>query len=272
MKKIVTLIALALCIGAKAQQTDTLATFAVGDNEKITLKGSDAQGGVTLAVAGYNIAFGKPIATKEPLPKLNTRKQVFTMFGDINLGFAALTPIDYSAYSTADAGFLDSSLGKSLYLGFNIASLELGIDRRNLLVFKTGIDFKSYYYRLGNTTSITYSEGMIQPVTLDSEMKKSLFATGYFVLPIALEINPNKKLSYEAKAYAGVLAETSTKYKKPKVKIQGIDGFNPYIGGVTLSATYNDIGIYCDYAITELFESGQGPATNAISFGLAIHL
>ncbi len=273
MKKIVTLIALMLCLGANAQQADTLATFAVGEQEDITLKGSDAQGGVTLAVAGYNIKLAQPEAEKRPDWDLKTRKRVFTMGESVQLGLASLAPADYSAYSANDAGFLDgASFGKSIYFGVNIASLQLGIDRQNKFVFKTGVDSKNYFFRLGNSTSIAYSDGMMRPVTLESEKKKSLFSSSYFVLPLAFEYNPSKKLSFEVKGYAGFLIGSYSKYKKPKVKAKGLEGLNPYIGGATLSATYSNVGIYCDYAITELFKKGQGPATNAISFGLTIGL
>ncbi len=275
MKKLILLTtALLASLALSAQNKEnTVATFNIDNDEQITLSGNDNSGGVTLGVAGYNINLSKPkinSVTPQSKAEVNTRKRYFTMGDHLKLGWANLTPVSYTGYSAEQSDFLDINGGRSCNLQIGLAGLHLGLDRNNVVTFKTGIDIRCSYYVLNPTTSFNYTEGKIQPLALAAGTKKSKFCVSYAQLPISFLIKPNDDITIGLEGYAGVLLNNYTKSKRPKVKTYGIQGFNPYIYGTSVSLSYKRIGIYCDYSFSELFAPGKGPSTNMFSMGFII--
>ncbi len=278
-----------------AERKDTIATFKVENSDDVVLSSND--GTVSINVAGYSIGLsqrknsgydarqlhlsnGGLYTTKvqyedpgNPTSKVTKRKISTVSFAsNSQLGVIMLTSPDYSAYGAADQGFLDLRWSKSIYYGLDLVGLHVPLDPKEVVTLKTGVNLMCYNFTFDSSITLNYTDGAITPTAIDSSYKKSKLTTAYASIPLSLSIKVSKKFTIEPGVYAGLLINSHTKYKSPKVKSDYLKGVNQAVAGASLAVTYDGVGIYCNYNATSLFEQGRGPETQAISFGIGFKL
>ncbi|MFR9503308.1 MAG: hypothetical protein SNH73_02500 [Rikenellaceae bacterium] len=303
MKKIIItlIIIVASSIKLSAQETnikqDTIATFKVEDNDDVIL--SSKEDGLSINIAGYEIALGsKEMCEEESEKRVRTitltqsgirfneeevEEDGFTVkksrpqkmgklsiASDPKLGFISLTSPSYSAYDSSNSGFLDLKGGKSIYFGLHLLELKQYLNSKRSIALKTGFDIMCYNFTFADDITLEYQNNIITPIALDGNYKKSKLSTTYIAIPLTLSFNIADKFSLQPSLYAGVLVNSHTKYKRPKVKSDYLRGVNQAIAGTSLSVNLKWISVYCDYNFTELFSEGRGPATQAFSIGIQL--
>ncbi len=294
MKKIVITLALiltALCT-ISAQEQDTIATFKVDNGDDVVLSSKDD--GVAINIAGYNISLSQDENAKYDqhqilascggieIQKVELEEDKFTakslkksklnFASNSKLGLISLSKPNYSAYGANSQNFLDLRPWKSIYYGLDLVGLRLPIDYKERFTLKTGINLMCYNFTFARNITLSYQNEMITPIALENPTKKSKLTTAYAAIPLSLRVQLTKKLSIEPGIYAGLLINSHTKYKKPKVKSDHLRGVNQAIAGASLSLYYNGMGLYCDYNFTNLFNQGRGPETRALSAGITFKL
>ncbi len=301
MKRLLFLTAVTLCYATTiwaqepAPRKDTIATFKVENSDDVVL--SSGGGKVSIDIAGYSIALSQPKEKNYDARELNftqsgfelnkveykdpenpsegyksREKSKITFASNSKLGLIMLTSPDYSAYSSDEQGFMDLRLGKSIYYGLDLVGLRVPLDNNGILTLKTGINLMCYNFTFDDDITIDYQNGMITPIAIESSNKKSKLTTAYATIPLSLSIDLGKKFFIEPGIYAGLIVNSHTKYKFPKVKSDYLNGVNQAIAGVSFSATHYGVGLYCNYNLTSLFEQGRGPETTALTFGISFKL
>ncbi|MFI3261601.1 MAG: outer membrane beta-barrel protein [Rikenellaceae bacterium] len=258
-----------------AQNKDTIATFNVDGNEKITLRQNDKNGGVTIDLAGYEIVFGehKGAAVKTAAKsKKKTDKVKFSILTDINMGFTTLISSDYTSNTVDDKNLLDLNQGKSIYFSSNLVGISAPLDSKGALTLKTGINLKCFNFTFADDITIDYQDGKIVTVDIDESNKKSKLTTAYLGVPLSLSLKVKNKFYIEPGVYAGLNINAHTKYKRPIVKNGNIKGINPVIAGAMLKVRYNKIGFFGDYTFTNVFRNDVGPKAKVFSVGLTLSL
>ncbi len=301
MNKLTTIVAATLCSITTlwAQEPspikDTIATFKVENSDDVVL--SSNEGSVSINIAGYSIALSKhkddgfnatqflvapagislkKVEHEDPnnfLSEVKREKNCkITFASNSQIGLIGLTSPDYSAYSASEQGFLDLRLSKSIYYGLDLVGLRTPLNEKGSLRLKTGVNLMCYNFTFEDDITLKHNNGIISPVAIDSSCKKSKLTTAYLAIPLSVAIDITKKFTIEPGVYAGIIVNSHTKHKFPKVKSDYLRGVNQAIAGASLTATYNSIGLYCNYNLTSLFEQGRGPETQAFSIGLGFKL
>ncbi len=276
---------------------DTIATFKVENSDDVVLSSND--GTLAINIAGYSITLAE---RKEKEKESSSRQLTLTQSGfavehveyvdpndpksevkqrtgskvtfasNSKIGLIALTTPDYSAYQSGDEGFMDLRLSKSIYYGLDLVGLRTKLDSKGVVTLKTGINLMCYNFSFDGDITLDYQNGVITPIALDGDQKKSKLTTAYVAIPLSIAFDLSDHFTLEPGLYAGLIVNSHTKYKFPKTKSDYMGGVNQAIGGVSLTATYQGIGLYCNYNLTTLFEEGRGPDTQAISFGVGFKL
>ncbi|MFI3286478.1 MAG: hypothetical protein R3Y08_07480 [Rikenellaceae bacterium] len=273
-------------------EQDTIATFKVDNGDDVVL--SSKNDGISINIAGYDILLGQDENAKydqhqvlagcggieiqkveleeDKFTAKSSKKSKLNFASNSKLGLISLSRPDYSVYGDDHKNFLDLKPSKSIYYGLDLVGLRLPIDNKERLILKTGINLMCYNFTFANDITLTYQDEIITPVEIDNCTKKSKLTTAYAAIPLSLRVKLSKKLSIEPGVYAGLIVNSHTKYKKPKVKSDYLRGVNQAIAGASLSLYYNGIGLYCDYNFTTLFDQGRGPETRALSAGITFKL
>ncbi len=293
MKKLLlTLTSLLLtCVIASAQETtqkDTLATFKVENGDDIVFRQNDKEG-VSINVAGYQISLAKGrekepeqkvAATPENPPRFQvvdrTKRLRYPVcqsywFTTLRAGFATLPSPDYSMYTSDNSNFLNLTPYKSYSLGMNVLQLTIFLESKRKFIINTGINATYNNYNFSNYTTLGYENQMVTPVALDESYSRSKLMTTYATVPLTLTANL-RDVIIDAGVYAGILLDSRTKCKKPKVVESQVKGMNQNVTGMIVAIRFNGVGIYCDYNFTSLFNKDQGPEVNAASAGITFRL
>ncbi|MFR9537173.1 MAG: hypothetical protein SNJ11_01385 [Rikenellaceae bacterium] len=174
-------------------------------------------------------------------------------------------------YSSTDNNFLELTPYKSYSLGMNVLQLTFFLDSKRKFRINTGINATYNNYSFSNYTTLGYENQMVTPVALDESYSRSKLMTTYATVPLSISANLSN-IFIEAGVYAGILLDSRTKCKKPKVVESQVKGMNQNVTGMIVALHINDVGLYCDYNFTSLFDKDQGPEVNAISAGISFRL
>ena len=110
----------------------------------------------------------------------------------------------------------------------------------------------------------------IQEINPGYDLNKSKIHASYFGIPLRVGVEVGK-----ATIYAGGSAELLTggyaKYKRPKERQQIKEVFNPFRATVEAGFSYGNLGVFCMYGLTPLFQDSLSDA-RTITFGLLLGL
>lgn len=259
----------ALC--ASAQTADTLRRIGHVDTGPVTMRRAAGGDEIVFEVGGFGLTLGQaPGGQRERMKKLP--RVCCTFLDNIELGFNFLTGTDYAAYPAGTEDFLDVRAGNSFHFGITPIGLSVGLDRRRRFEFSTGLRYTVDNYRLSdNTITLGREADRVVPLELDNSADKSKMRITSLGIPLQFSFSPVRHLQIALVGYCDFVLGTRTIYKKPKVRseLYGVNTFQFGIGG---SVSYHGIGVYVRYGVTPLFESGKGPSTHPVSFGVCLFM
>lgn len=185
----------------------------------------------------------------------------------LDFGFNILTDAGYYGLWEGRGDFLDMNGWKSIRVAWEPASVSVALDRKAHVSLVAGIRILADNFTFSRPyTLVTNDAGAAVPLEIDGYVKKSKLTATYIGLPVRLSFLVGNSLHITGYASGDLLLGGHTKYKKPKVK-GTVTCFSPWRISVGGSITYSNLGVYCEYSATPLFEAGTGSDTRTISVG-----
>lgn len=194
----------------------------------------------------------------------------FNHLAFFEIGANMLIGTDYSMYSPEDANALMFSSTKNINYTFNVGTLNVPLTQSRSLVFSMAFGFTFDDYTFNDNYTFKYSDGMMRPVALEGNIKKSKFSTSYFHLPLMLDWNIKHNFFIAAGVNLDILMTTNTKYKFPRTTIQDKATVNPIQVGATARIGWKRLYGYVNYSFIDLFREGTGPKGKRLSAGVGI--
>ena len=187
------------------------------------------------------------------------------------IGASTLTNLDYSAYSPEEANALMFSSNKSVHLSFNLGTINVPLNKSRSLVLSAAYGFSCDNYTFAGSYSMEFRDGMMRPVELGGNIKKSKLLTSYFHVPVMLDWNINgSNFFISAGVTLDVLINSSLKYKFPKTSIDGEVTLNPIQVGATARLGWKRLYVFANYSFIDMFKAGTGPKARRLSAGMGI--
>ena len=248
---------------------DSLALLETVDSELVALRRGAGGDEVILEVAGFGLTLGQ--ASGGNGKKIRPRMSALLCNG-LELGFNALTGLDYSDYPAASEGFLDTRIGNSFHFSLTTIGLAVEMGRKRNFEFSTGLRYTVDNYRLTDASiTLARHEGMIVPVALDERADKSKLRITSLGFPLQFTVEPVRRLRIALIGYCDFTLGSNAIYKRPKVR-EALSGVNVFRFGLGASVAYHRVGLYIRYGVTPLFKSGEGPVCRPLSFGVSLFL
>ena len=192
----------------------------------------------------------------------------------IEIGFNGFDKPDYSMYNGNE--FMSLNQGKSMEVNLNFYELNIGLVKSFVgLVSGMGLSFNSY--RFENPYTLAKGSLMTEAVSLNPDgLSKSKLAVSYLNVPLLFEfqVPVNKKegrLFVSAGLVGGVKigSHTKVKYGDNKDKVRSGFNINSFKYAATARVGYKDIGLFANYSLTPLFQTGKGPELTPFTIGIS---
>lgn len=287
MKRLISILTFALMAIGSAYAQETTEAKGTTNDESVVYLDSDGtnsissnNGNISIMLNGsrFEIGNGKiehiETTTKQP------QRAYFGLFGCdspsfnhlafFEIGASMLAETDYSMYSPEDANALMFSSTKSINYTFNIGTLNVPLNPKRSLVFSMAFGFTFDDYTFNDNYTIKYADGMMRPIPLEGNIKKSKFNTSYFHLPIMFDWNIKHNFFIAAGANLDILMTTNTKYKFPRTTVQDKATVSPIQVGATARIGWKRLYGYVNYSFIDLFREGTGPKGKRLSAGCGI--
>ena len=289
MKKLLVLIALFSSAGILSAQSDTLSmktaktdtTFihlgklrilvidenddGVGDND---IDGNDMLQ-ITLSADGDTIR----------TPRQSTKSDL-SHWGGIDLGMNILMDANQNTSFSDENEWLNLDYGHSFSWNFNVYEQKIRLAKDYVgLVTGVGINFSKFGFRdsvqLGSTADTTFGA-----FTSEQTFRTNKLRTTSITVPLLLEFNTSKNHRKSFHLAAGVTGSWmissiyKQKYEEDGKIVKGKlrEDFNLNRLNVDASARigYGNFTLFANYALTPLFEDGNGPELYPLTVGLQL--
>lgn len=276
MKRLfISIIAILSVVAVSAQEQDPVErnTIYIGSDGQNRITTDD--GNISLTIAGVNLEFGNSGSATNN--KENPRV-TFSAFEERNtdhlalfeVGVNTLMNIDYSMYSKEEAAMLQFGNRKSTYIAINLLSMDVALNKRGTWSFNMGFGFGCERYAFAGPYSMQYADGMMRPVKLEGDIKKSQLGVDYIHMPFLINWNFSKKFFVAAGANLDIVMNDILRYRKPITTIQRTVTVNPVQIGATARIGYGKLYGFVNYSFLEMFKSGTGPKANRLSAGVGL--
>ena len=187
------------------------------------------------------------------------------------VGASSLANLDYSAYSPEEANALMFSSNKSVHLTINLGTVNVPLNKSRSLVLSAAYGFTCDNYAFAGNYSMEFHDGMMRPVELGGNIKKSKLLTSYFHVPVMLDWNiKGSDFFISAGVTLDVLINTNLKYKFPKTSIDGEVTLSPIQVGATARIGWKRLYAFANYSFIDMFKAGTGPNARRLSAGMGI--
>lgn len=233
---------------------DTTVTFTKGRGDALVL-----------SVGGYNITMNSLEKTR-----CHYANDKLSFGNAVEFGLNTLTGTDYKKYPAGDNNFLDLNVAKSFHFGFNILSYSTSLNHTSSLRIGTALHFMCDNYVFDNNVTLKRVDGLIVPVELEKDYKKSKLTAAYIGVPVNLTYR-YRRAAITLTGYADLLINSHTKYKKPKEK-EHLSGLNQFQLGFGANVTFASFGVYGKYCASPLFKNDVGPEAHLLNFGIILFL
>lgn len=276
MKRLfISIIAILSVVAVSAQEQDPVErnTIYVGSDGQNRITTDD--GNISLTIAGVNLEFGNSGSATNN--KENPRV-TFSAFEErktdhlalFEVGVNTLMNIDYSMYSKEEAAMLQFGNRKSTYIAINLLSMDVALNKRGTWSFNMGFGFGCERYAFAGPYSMQYADGMMRPVKLEGDIKKSQLGVDYIHMPFLINWNFSKKFFVAAGANLDIVMNNFLRYRKPITTIERTVTVNPVQIGATARIGYGKLYGFVNYSFLEMFKSGTGPKANRLSAGVGL--
>lgn len=194
-------------------------------------------------------------------------------------------PMNGEFQNAFDSPHVQTDPSQSFVYNFNIAEKRIKI-YKDYVGIVTGLGFTNSRYgfkdntmRLGfdNDSTFGYSD-----TTLFNGFTKNQLRVNTFRVPVLLQFNTGKNDDNNFHIAAGVIGGlrigSNVKYKydlagggDTKNKEKGRYNLNPFQLIGTVRVGYNDFGLFANYNVLSLYESGKSEIAYPFSFGASFH-
>lgn len=215
-----------------------------------------------------------------PSVAYSRKKAYFGLFGigspNINhiaafeIGVNTLVGTDYSMYSKYEANQLMFTNKKAVNFTFNVGSFNVPLNPRRTLVLSGAFGFTYDNYTFADNYTMEYRDGMMRPVALDGNIKKSKMVTTYFHVPVMIDLNLGKSFFISAGVNLDVLIGSHLKYKFPKTTIDDTITLNPVQFGITGRVGWKRFYGFVNYSFIDMYKKDSGPGGKRLSAGAGI--
>ena len=163
------------------------------------------------------------------------------------IGANTFVQTDYSMYTPEEANALMFSSTKSINYSFNMCTLNVPLMQSRSFVFSMAFGFTLEDYAFNSNNTFKYIDGMMRPVPLEGNIKKSKFCTSYFHFPMMFDWNIKHNFFVAAGVNLDILMATNTRYKFPKTSVQERVTVNPIQVGATARIGWKRLYGYVNY-------------------------
>lgn len=189
--------------------------------------------------------------------------------------------LNSSGGTTINSSFLDLDPAQSFAYSLNLFEkrIRFGTDHVGLV---TGLGFTHARYGFKDSYTLR-TDGDITTGVLDTAMSfnKNQLRAAYLNIPLLIQFNTSKTEDNNFHVAVGVIggvrinSKTVQKFdvegKGAKVKQRGVYNLNPFQASATARIGYKDIGLFANYSLMPLFETGATEEVYPLTFGLSLH-
>jgi hypothetical protein len=194
------------------------------------------------------------------------------------MGVNGFSDEDYSMYDDPSNEFMELDMAKSIAVNLNFLQYDIGLQKeRNTIGLVTGLGLEWNNYRFDNDITIKKVNGVIQPIALDGNIKKTKLTSLYLTVPLLMEFQipvkfKQRRIHMSAGVVGGLRLGSHTKVKEGSDKDKDHDDFKlktlRYSAQVRIG--YRSLNFFANYGLTELFESNKGPDLTPFTVGITL--
>lgn len=189
--------------------------------------------------------------------------------------------LNKSGGTNINSPFLDLDPAQSFSYSLNLLEkrIRFGTDHIGLV---TGLGFTQARYGFKDNYSLRVSPDSTWGIldTTKAYKKNQLRAT-YLNIPLLIQINTSKNKNKNVHIAAGVIggvrlsSKTIQKFdvsgKETKNKAKGTYNLNSFQASATARLGYKDFGVFANYNLLSLFETGHAEEVYPLSMGISLH-
>lgn len=210
---------------------------------------------------------------KDPSRRFTVGRSTLSTIPMVELGWNALSGVDYGLYDASKAGFLDLNNWKSTQVTVNLFQFG-AYDHKNKLGITMGLGLRANNYRLDSSLSLIKQGELMVPCQIADfttrSVKKSKLNIASVHLPVEVMIGKPTRFAFSLGGYIDMVMNSHTKVKfKGGHKEKGHNlPVNFIQAGATARFTFRWFSIYASYQPTQLFKSGRGPEAQQWTIGI----
>ena len=254
-------------LSAQEIANDSTIIFGKTGQNRMTIVNNET---VKFKIAGkeFQIKADSEVAPKKEKIEYAT----ISSLGAIELGINTMVNTNYSMYTPQEATMMQFGNRKSTYVAMNLFTENLRLTKTGSFSVDMGVGLAWENYVFAGDYSMRYIDGIMQPIQLDSGVKKSKLMARYLHMPALLNYSYKTKFFIAAGVNLDVLIGTRLKQKDPKVvhKSETVTLAPIQVGG-TLRIGNDDFYGFINYSPMEMFKSGTGPYGQRLSAGLGLN-
>ncbi|MBM3418153.1 MAG: PorT family protein [Bacteroidetes bacterium] len=176
-----------------------------------------------------------------------------------------------------DASYLKFDYVKSYEVQFNVLEKRFPVYKNHIGV-TTGLGFKWNRFTLDNNTiDLNYNDSILYASSSNSEYKRSTLRSAYIQAPLLLEFcsnkNPKKAWHLSVGMVGGLRLGSSwrTKVGNDVTNTKGDFNFRPFAAHAVAILGYDEVSLYVNYGLSNVFEKNTAPMTKMVSAGVIVH-
>lgn len=204
----------------------------------------------------------------------NERKSYATIpaLGAIELGINTMINTDYSMYTPEEAEMMKFGNRKSTYVAMNLFTENLRLTKTGSWSVDMGVGIAWENYVFAGNYSMRYSDGMMRPIKLDSNVEKSKLMVRYLHMPALLNYSYKNKFFIAAGVNLDVLIGSHFKQKDPKIayKSETIT-LEPIQLSTTVRIGTDSFYGFMNWSPMEMFKAGTAPRGQRVSAGIGLN-
>ncbi|MFM7636732.1 MAG: porin family protein [Crocinitomicaceae bacterium] len=207
--------------------------------------------------------------TKNPEPK--------SYWSGLSYGTNGMLNETGSFTNETDASYLKFDYVKSYEVQFNVLEKRFPIYKNHIGV-TTGLGFKWNRFTLDNNTiDLNYNDSILYTSPSNSEYKRSTLRSAYIQAPLLLELcsnkDPKKAWHLSVGMVGGLRLGSSwrTKVGNDVTNSKGDFNFRPFTAHAVAILGYDEVSLYVNYGLSNVFEKNTAPTTKMVSAGVIVH-
>ncbi len=176
-----------------------------------------------------------------------------------------------------DASFLKFDYVKSFEVQFNVLEKRFPV-YKNYVGVTTGLGFKWNRFTLDNNSiDLNYNDSVLYSTPSNSEYKRSTLRSAFIQAPLLLELcsnkDPKKAWHLSLGMVGGLRIGSSwrTKVGNDVTNTKGDFNFRPFTAHAVAILGYDEVSLYVNYGLSNVFEKNTAPKTKMVSAGVILH-